>query len=72
MRKVIQIAEVSAEIFALCNDGSIWFLSRGTDKNWQQLINVPQPDPLPIPGYRSSNTFKQMITTCSNIFDDNK
>lgn len=53
MRKVIQIAcnpesqSHFPELFALCNDGSIWVECNG--EKWKQILDVPQPKKRPDP-----------------------
>ena len=41
-RKPIQIAGVSNDIYALCDDGSIWYM--GAHNDWVKMISIPKTD----------------------------
>lgn len=49
MRKVIQLVALGGNehtetdiLYALCNDGSIWFKSDPTGAGWENIESVPQ------------------------------
>lgn len=41
MRKIVEMQAVSQEMFALCDDGSVWVRAIG---RWEQLSDIPQDD----------------------------
>ena len=41
-RKPIQIAGVGNDIYALCDDGSIWCM--GAQNDWVKMISIPKTD----------------------------
>jgi hypothetical protein len=43
MRKVIQIA-VSEQVYALCDDGTVWSLHHRNASEWKKLVDIPQND----------------------------
>lgn len=51
MRKIIQICsnandelETGESLFALCNDGSVWWNSSEPGWEWQRLPDIPQDE----------------------------
>ena len=49
-RKVIQIVnsavpEESGFLYALCDDGTMWYCACVSLPHWTQITDVPQPDP---------------------------
>ena len=57
MRRIVQLSQVAAadggyHLFALCNDGMVFFLvgtSSGSGYCWEALPNIPQNPQMPVP-----------------------
>lgn len=43
MRKIIQIASVEESLYALCDDGSVWYM--GFRGDWIDVKPIPQDEP---------------------------
>ncbi len=49
-RKIIQIATTTGTeggcdfVYALCDDGTLWYLYNQTGATWRDLPDVPQPE----------------------------
>lgn len=51
MRKIIQICsnynselDFGESLFALCDDGSVWWNAGGIDHEWKRLSDIPQDE----------------------------
>lgn len=46
-RKIIQITSVGTKyqigLYALCDDGSVWFLNEADRRDWRPIPKIPQP-----------------------------
>jgi hypothetical protein len=51
-RQIIQIAttswgdaqEMTPDLYALCNDGSVWNFILGPTPHWKRMPRIPQPE----------------------------
>ena len=41
-RKPIQITGVGNDIYALCDDGTIWYM--GANNDWVKMVQIPKTD----------------------------